>query len=58
MGFYYRMIKIKLRYWYRIARIHEKLDRNLALLAIAGKLVKLGLWLSPALDREMRKHYH
>jgi hypothetical protein len=58
MGFYYRMFKIKLRYWYKIARIREKCDRKLALLAIAGKLVKLAFWLSPELDKQMRRLYH
>jgi hypothetical protein len=51
------MIRIKLRHYFRIAKIKVHMHYELARLSVAGKLITLAFWMEPRLEQELSKGF-
>lgn len=48
-----RRVEIEIGYWVRIARIQTKLYQRLTRITISGWALRIALWISPELKKEL-----
>lgn len=52
-----RVIRLYLRYWYRLAVIKAHMYYRLSRLTLAGWAIKLGFWIEPELERKLSRGF-